>query len=509
MDSLLSVINEYRILVGAIVMTLSLLVALKVWWDKVSLFVLNIYYKLPVFGKLAKLSRDYVSTNSNVENSNQTWFSSEEALCMDYFNHYQLADKDGEHFDKCSKYLQKVDETGRNNLHILGWVLVAAMVFVEAMGFSYVLSGFTIPGASEDLQQTGAVGIAFLISVLLVAFTHYSGHELHYNGLIKKVRSIWSKQAATEQPLINDNRICFDENLDDDQPQWRQMLNRLPHNADVTPKYTVTIGAVLLIIIVAVGATYVRGKVLEQESAEAHMQTDTVGFSYSDPYENNLPPDLVNQAQKSNEDAELAAEEAYKSAGWGTFIVLAVIFVFIQLLGILIGYKTGFAGKESSKARQDMGNFKTKREFENFHQRKKQAIARTAQKNLTALQQRLSKKVSETATDKQAISLIKSVSNRNFLAYADLQHTREDESNKRDRARQAASVSPETVETPQVSNPQAMSESPEDMEARIRKEVQEKLMAEKKKKVETPEEMMARIEAEERQRLEKEQGEPA
>lgn len=166
MDSLISVINEYRVVVGAIVLTLVLVGSLNIWWEKVTLFLLNFYYRVPVVGKLSKLSRDYVSTDKNLENSSQTWFSSEKTLCMDYFNHYQLADKDGDHFEKCSKYLQKVDETGRNDLHFLGWVLIAAMVFVEAMGFSYVLSGFTIPGASEDLQQTGAVGIAFLVSVL-------------------------------------------------------------------------------------------------------------------------------------------------------------------------------------------------------------------------------------------------------------------------------------------------------------------------------------------------------
>ena len=306
--------------------------------------------------------------------------------------------------------------------------------------------------------------------------------------------------------LISDNRITFENDLDDEQPQWRQMLNRLPHNADVTPKHTITIGAILLIIIVAVGATYVRGKALEQESAEAHIQGDGIVSTYQDPYSNNLPQELLDQAQASTKDAEIAAEDAYKSAGWATFIVLAVIFVFIQLLGILIGYKTGFAGKESSKARKDMSNFKTKREFEAFHQRKKQAIARAAQKNLTALQQKLSKKVSETATDKDIVALIKSVSNRNFLAYAEIQHSRENESNKRDKVRKAEdSIASETPQTSLERSAPGVQESAEDMEARIRREIQEKLQAERSTQTETPEEMMKRIEAEERENLKQEQ----
>lgn len=508
MDSMLSLINEYSILVGAIVLTLVLIVIMKIWWDTVSLHMLNLYYRFPVFGKLSKLSRDYTSTNSNVENSNQTWFSSEETLCMDYFNHYQMVDKDGDHFDKCSRYLQRVDETGRNNLHIMGWILVALMVFVEAMGFSYVLSGFTIPGASEDLQQVGALGIAFLVSVLLVAFTHFSGHELHYNNLIKKTRSIWSKQASSDEALINDNSVTFENDHDDNQPQWKQMLNRLPHNADVTPSYTITIGALMLITFVAVGATYVRGKVLDEEASSIHLSSSTsvASSSYQSPYAAapTFPTDLDNEVEKADKEAAEASLGNYKSAGWGTFIVLAIIFIFIQLLGILIGFKTGFSGKESSKARTDMGKFKTKREFEAFYQRKKTSIARMSQKNLGALQQKLAKKISQTATDKDIINLANSVSDRNFLAYADLQHSREDESHKKDLERHThnndASKSSQLKPTPspaeEIAADNSSPETPKEMEARIRKEIEEAEQAVNSAKQESEEDMKKRIIAE-------------
>jgi len=508
MDSLLSVAHEYRILVGAVVLTMLLIFGMKIWWDKVSLFLLNFYYRIPVIGKLARLSSDYTSRNK-LKNSDSVWLASEETLCMDYLIHYQLADKDGDHFDKCANYLRKVDETGRSNLHFLGWILIAGMVFIEAMGFSYVLSGFTIPGASEDLQKVGALGIALLVSVLLVAFTHYSGHELHYNNLIKKVRSMWSKNAAQDENLEHDNKVDFDRDVDEDQPQWRQMLNRLPHNANVTPKYTITIGAVALIVMVAVGATYVRGKSLEQESAGAHLGGASSTSAYEDPYANNLPQDLVDEASIADRNAEEAVEDAYKSAGWGTFIVLAVIFVFIQLLGIIIGFKTGFSGKQSSEARKDMGKFKTKREFDGFYYRKKQSISRAAQKNLTELQQRLSRKVSDNATDKEVVAMMSDVSDRNFLAYAEIEQDKEGLTNKRDLARltelrESAVVTGRKIESgPIESANEDRQETPEQMEARIRKEIQARMKIQPVIK-ETEEDMIARIEAEERINVEEE-----
>lgn len=496
MDSILSVAHEYRILVGAVVLTMLLIFGMKIWWDKVRLFLMNFYYRIPVIGKLARLSRDTKITEDQ-------WFASEKTLCGAYMNYYELVAKDGDHFDKCTSYLRKVDEMGRSNLHFLGWILIAGMVFIEAMGFSYVLSGFTIPGASEDLQKVGALGIALLVSVLLVAFTHYSGHELHYNNLIKKVRSMWDSNAGQDEKLEHDNKVDFDRDVDEDQPQWRQMLNRLPHNANVTPKYIITIGAVALIIMVAVGATYVRGKSLEQESAGAHLGGAVSTFVYEDPYASNLPQDLVDKASIADRNAEEAVEDAYKSAGWGTFVVLAIIFVFIQLLGIIIGFKTGFSGKQSSDARKDMGKFKTKREFEQFYERKRKAIHGAAQNNLVELQQRLNKKASDNATDKKPAALMEHEKNRNFQAYVKMEQNKEVLSNKQDLAhstelKESADVAGKKNESaPIESANEDQQETQEQMEARVRKEVQ----ARKKRQPvikETEEDMIARIEAEER-----------
>ena len=406
MDSVLSMINEYRIIVGAILTTLVLVVVIKLWWQEVSLFILNVYYRFPLIGKLSQLTRDYTGKET-VGLNKEIWFKSEETLCRDYFKHYESVDKDGEHFEKCATYLQKVNETGRNNLHLLGWILIAALVFVEAMGFSYVLSGFTIPGASEDLQQTGALGIAFIVSVLLVGLTHFSGHELHYNHLIKKVRARWMENAVDGEKLESDNRIDLDKNIDDDQPQWKWMLNRLDHNSTVTPKYTLTIVAVILILLVAVFATYVRGQVLEKESADAHIIKDSSSYSVSnDPYGEVLPSELTDIASDSNAQAEEQSEASYKNAGWATFIILAVIFIFIQIFGIIIGYKTGFAGKHSSDARKDMGRFKTRDSFEKFYARKKTSVSRTADANLKLLQAGLARNIAAKSKGKMNLTQV-------------------------------------------------------------------------------------------------------
>lgn len=51
------------------------------------------------------------------------------------------------------------------------WIVIFLLVVAKALGFSYVLAGYTI--ASESLQQIGALAIAFVIFIILIGFTHF------------------------------------------------------------------------------------------------------------------------------------------------------------------------------------------------------------------------------------------------------------------------------------------------------------------------------------------------
>ena len=412
MDSILSAINEYRIIVGAVFVTLTAVLLMKVYWEKISFHVLRMRMSAPLFGKISTLSK-------NPARDEPGWFHSEKDLCSEFEPYYTKVDKGPDYYDNCKKYLSKVGELGRKNLGFFGWLAISIMVFIEAMGFSYVLAGFTIPGASESLQQQGAIGIALLISGLLVALTHYTGHELHRNQLIKTVR-VWWGQDKDEPNLVPRKGVQLENDSDDDDdPAWRSMLTRLPTNGAVTPSYWVTIGTIIFVVLVAVGSTYVRGQVLEAEATEQHRveaQSGSVAPS-SDPYASVVPPDLV--ASQSETDAAVSDQlkDATLKGGWATFIVLAVIFIFLQALGVLIGYKTGFAGRESVTAHKYSRKFNTRNEFEAYHERKRNLVAQIAQRNLTKLQARMAKKLSQTATDKGMLKTLESGNGRTFLAY--------------------------------------------------------------------------------------------
>ncbi len=391
--------------------------------EELKFLLLDLRYSLPLIGKVARLSKDYQSTKTK---NGILWWNSEDSLCADYATYYEKVDKNADFYDQCQSYLSKVDERGRSELHLFGWLLIFALVLVEAMGFSYVLAGFTIPGASEDTQRIGALGIAFLVSVLLVAFTHQTGHEWHANSLIGKAKKWWQQdQQHVDKPVPcrGDNRVgLHNDSEDDEHPQWKQLLTRIENvNTDVTPSYKITVFTFILITIVAIGATYVRGQVLN----EMLIDEQSMAMKGSEPFDRDpfsetsqLPGELVNIQKEADNKATIDIIDAQRKGGWATFIVLAVIFVFLQIFGILIGYKTGFAGKESAVAKTFLWNFNTRDQFEAFYNRKKQQIARVSQKRLSALQQKLAQRANMLATDQKLNALAATSGERRFLDYA-------------------------------------------------------------------------------------------
>lgn len=328
-------------------------------WPKVKWWWHNTWYSFPLLGKIAGLSKD-----PNKDPSDNEWFKAEKTLCRDYKQFIRIQDEHD--FNEKITYLTKAGDIGRKGTPSLIWVLTIALVFVEAMGFSYVLAGYTLPGASENLQQTGAYGIAFLLSVILVAFTHFSGAELYKSSKIKNARQEWVEGGRNGKTNTGTVPLAKSQSVDDGLPGYVQLMNRV----GTKPTYYATLGTVVFVLIVAFFATYVRGQVLEKQlQQQVTGQTGTAAVNVAVSVGNDGLNMSVNQSGKgiqlpaedaaANRSAEQQAvvDEANidRHGGWGTFIVLAVIFVFLQILGVFFGFRWGFAGHQSEDAFNAIG----------------------------------------------------------------------------------------------------------------------------------------------------------
>ena len=444
MEEILAYLMLHKIetlLVGFAVIVLAFVIT---HWQEVKFWWLNFTYNFPIIGKISILSRDIEGFDEN-----HKWFYSEERLCRDYYNFYEKVDKDSESFDEAKAYLHAAGELGRKPTPTLIWIMIFVLVIVEAFGFAYVLAGFTIPGASEATQQKGAVGVAAMLAVLLVWLTHMTGQELHKNTLIKKIRR-WYKNdnagGSNWRDLKPDEQLISIDNTFDDEksPNYIRMLNRIDINDKVKTTYTKTILTLLFIGIVAIGATYIRDQVLKQEIASSHENAvnifdndaspfgdtdassdDDIGALFGDTAGDDAKEDLASlfggegQADtpaKASTNSSIIDETNLKG-GEATFMILGLMFVFIQILGIFFGMHWDFAGRESKEAYECLRGFSTKKAFLAYYDNAKTHIARTAQKQLQKLQHAMNIINDNSGTDAETTALLRNNKDRTFKQY--------------------------------------------------------------------------------------------
>jgi len=445
MDGIIAFIMQHQIETILLVFGIILLAFFITHWQEVKFWWLNFSYNFPVIGKISGLAKDIEGFDEN-----HKWFYSEERLCRDYYNFYEKVDKDSESFDEAKSYLHSAGELGRKPTPTFIWIMIFVLVIVEAFGFAYVLAGFTIPGASEATQQKGAVGVAAMLAILLVWLTHMTGQELHKNTLIKKIRR-WYKNdnagGSNWRDLKPDEQlITIDNTLDDEKsPNYIRMLNRLDVNDKVKATYVKTMLTLLFIGMVAIGATYIRHQVLKQEIASSHESamnifnddaspfgdTDTagdddIGALFGEDETKGAEDDLASlfggdektttsKTKKSN--GVSIEDETNQKGGDATFIILGLLFVFIQILGIFFGMHYDYAGRESKEAYECLRGFSTKKAFLAYYERAKTDIARVAQRQLQKLQHKMNIINDNSGTDAETTAILRNNKDRTFKQY--------------------------------------------------------------------------------------------
>jgi hypothetical protein len=487
MEEILDFLNAYRIVIGAALTTFILIVAIAKWWDEVKLFLKSLWYS---WFKTRGLAKDMAQDTSK-------WFRSEKVLCDDFYSDIRRILRDPDMYDRASSYLGKVQERGRSKLGIFMSIVIVGLVFVEALGFAYVLSGYTLPGASEALQVQGAFGIAFLIAAVLVWLTHQSGAEMHKRGLVAKARAWWYHDPNENRPhLIGaDHRVSLEHNyIDDNSPSYIQLVNRLETNARVTPGVPVwTAVAFIAIVFVAVLATVVRYQTYQQEKiAEVTLKS---GPAVSGQFTLERLPSVLGVPQaQADKKAETEKAEARDAANLTTFAILAGLFILIQVMGIGIGFKKGFAGRESATARKIVGRFNSRTEYEAWYERKRDAISRVAQKHLSTLQKRMAERARRLGIDKTDRSILENAGNRTFLVHynrrlqEDVRRRREEEELLHNSTLRGRGPEPASAPVAAANDTLAASETPPDgdvkapetreqMEARIRAEIEAEMRA--------------------------------
>ncbi len=392
LDSIKELFATAPFLAWSVVGLLVAVVVIAAMWEKVRWWAMNTWMSFPVIGKIARLTKD-----TNRAAGYADWLKSERTLCMDYKQFVRLmSERD---YNEKVEYLVLAGDNGRSHMPGWLWPIIMLMVFVEAMGFSYVLAGFTIPGASEHMQQMGAYGIAFLISGLLIFLTHFAGHELYRNSKINEARSEWQQAGRKFDLRSGTVPLSKPQDTDKEYPEYTRRINRIGSS---TASYKMSIGTAIFVAVIAIGATYVRGQVLEkmltEETAGQTKQLETKAASSDglDMTDINLPAADSASDKAAQVKAINDGTGNERNGGWGTFIILAFIFAGLQALGVFFGFKWGFAGQNSTQAFRAIGSGKVGSYEEVLHYY--DYVADVAQSKLEELQQRMMEYISREGT---------------------------------------------------------------------------------------------------------------
>jgi energy-converting hydrogenase Eha subunit F len=392
LDSIKELFSTAPVLAWSVVGVLIALTVIAAMWEKVRWWWMNTWMSFPIIGKIPRYAKDI-----NTDSRDESWFKSEKALCSEY---KQFVSVISEHdYNEKIDYLVYAGDNGRTLMSGWLWPVIIAMVFIEAMGFSYVLAGFTIPGASENMQQLGAYGIAFLISGLLIFLTHFTGHELYVNSKINDARRKWQQDGREYKLESGTVPLSKPQSMDAAYPEYTRRINRIGSSLAT---YNMAIGTTLFVVIIAIGATYVRGQVLDK-MVQQEVAGQVAQVKSTELVSDGLDMDAIllpaaDSAQDQSAQTKVINESAASDihGGWATFIILAFIFVGLQALGVFFGFRWGFAGQNSKQAFKAIGNgkFATYSEVLDYYN----YVSDTAQSKLEDLQQRLMERNAEIGT---------------------------------------------------------------------------------------------------------------
>jgi len=366
---------------GALQSLISMVLLIAIYFSfkfKIDFWWLNFWYSLPLIGKIARLSKD-----SSRYAKDTSWTNSERTLCNDYKQFVHLASE--AEFNKRIDYMAKANDTGRTPTP--GWLflVLGVLIVAEGMGFSYLLGTWMAMEGSENTRLLLMGGIVLVLCVVMGFLTHTAGHQLFRTKLIRRCQKEWRDEGQIGKLRSANMTLKDDQNLDNNEAHYTQCINRVGSDGS----YFLVGIAIAAIFVIAVSSTVMRIKHMESEQGKETVQAVSAQGSGGEgnPFakSSDLPSEIT--APQAAADAK-AKEDINKSSaveGVSAFLMLAFIFVVTQVVGIIAGYKWGFAGKNSKDAFKSTLGFST---FDDYTRHFSPILAK-AEAKLSTLQQRL------------------------------------------------------------------------------------------------------------------------
>lgn len=284
---------------------------------------------------------------------------------------------DAKLFKKANNYILKAGDTSRSTMPFALLATLMFLLFIEASGFSYVFSELMINDASEAMLQKLMIFGGFVVSIVLMFLTHFSGEEIHKMSVLKAIddemASVEKDKVFAEKEKYPRNRVNLDNTEFDDGantviiPQYNRINQKYFdwRGFKTNRSYIITIATFILIASIGIGAMFVRFYVFDENSdkfqnpkisAESsyNVKTDFMKIEASGKVDKEestgLPSYFQEQSKLRDKYRKSSSIEAERKASYITYAIMMMLFFGIQAVGLISGTRHSFVGLESKKA---------------------------------------------------------------------------------------------------------------------------------------------------------------
>jgi hypothetical protein len=418
MQTLFDFINTYRGLIIGLVVAFSLILSAtypkgRLWWR-------SVWFTFPVIGRNARHAKHF-------ELDKQGWFNTEKDMCQHFYNSYTQHQTDQRYFSDCNLYLEYAGDQGTTKKRFLLYVFAIAIALFEAYFLASVLAEFVMVDPSESSRHWMSVATGIVFTLILGFLTHNAGKEIRENLEYRKTLRCWQQDsekntAFAPTPYQNISLKSQANHLDKDMPKWQKSINRMKRTQE---SWWSTGLALMIIIVIAVGATFVRVKSLDNHLLSQPKHTDIFDSNLvSNPFASNDMA-IIDDIETSQQNQKLA-EDAFRDGSVVTYILFNLMFIGIQFMHTFIAFSTSLIGKESAAAYNNTHRFNNVEDYLSQHERERNYVANLAQKVLNDLQRKLTRNAfKHNVSDKVSNSLERN-EQRTFLDFVDQHYFNQD-----------------------------------------------------------------------------------
>lgn len=338
-----------------------------------SLRWLHFKMNFPFFGTIAK--------ESSYDPGTYPGFRSSEAnICAKYATHIKGCWGE-EHFNRYRQYISLAGDSKQKPTPFFMWIVLAILVTAESLGFSYMLGKWMAMEASENTHVLLMFAIVTVICIVMVILTHEAGKEWY---CARKINYYIKLKKENQDKNLNVGKVDLAEQQDKDKltedgknnnPDYQRALNRIDREQQSSFMRWVTF---IAIVVIATTSTWMRYNAMERDLTNETTLQQGESASSADPFAMVLPDEITEPQQAADNKAFLEIQSATRQEGIAAFVMLAFIFIITQIVGIVVGRKSAFVGRESFAAYEQV------LDYPDFNSYKNKALAiKYAQASLT------------------------------------------------------------------------------------------------------------------------------